>query len=998
MLGQAPDFHVPQASSNILQSLLDAMAQRLEYPAELQMQAAEDQTAMAHDVGRAVGEWWNDPAVQAWQAPFTENPSRLIGALIAGQNPLAGDRSSAVLDAPLTSEALIERGVPEWLASLSEMFVPDPTGARRVGDLFPLLAMLPGIPLGLQRLWMRYFPGTPQDLMGKPATIFHGVGTGDRVIDVPLLANYEGHGHSGFFGAVDPSYSSEYTGRYASGYSDGPGNVQGFGVGFRNPSVVPSAVANPLPLTDFMASPAYAQAAPHLTVGGHPLSEVLSDPALYEQLTSYKLPDNAATAMRNLSAGMSPNPVVDTRTGERVPLTELHKMFGFDSHVAIREWPANSEVAAYSLDQIVPLNQETTLGLEQMVRSLRAAGASDHEIRAALATRPATVQEAAAEQIALLESLDVHDGNPLAPWGGAQVMDTPYDDMNLTNYEADLRTMEDYMRRALAPSQHDPEVWGSPHTFQERGPLSPAEIDDIMQRASGPPPSPTLPATPIDLLAGPRAQSDAVRQALRRVERMADAEPAAIRRELTEQLQSEGFLPYGMTDEANAAIDEATDYILELVANNPHSFPFSLNANIPASSFARFDDLDLWGKDAADAFGFTAYNSMDAGTAAGLIGGHFASTPGRVGAALYRLYPDASDADINRLLAHVLEKGVQAGWVGPAAAENLIQVYRLPGQRPMAGVAASQRQALPDLPKPVRRSDLSDFSDPHAWVEDFRDYATRHHGRTYKYALDLQPGTFDQVHSEVARIYPDATPEQLFTFYDQLLTGSAGGWSRSDFLATRDHVAQRLGITPPPLQRIVLTNRPYFLEPDSPAKLTRNNSLEEMAEELERWGYESVDFLDALRANPEGVRDAIYGTYPELSKSDVLDAIDEVLIRAEDAGRIAPGDAAASRYRLGFGPRPRWDQSSVPPVLPSSDADEAIDAFMKIYLGEDQLFYRLLNPLSVYQDLSKLYPGLDALDLQRFLSAAVTRGARDGHYDPGQAAVLMRRVSELGGP
>lgn len=89
-----------------------------------------------------VAEWWADPAVQAWAAPFIDNPSRLIGAAISGENPFA-DRSAATYSTPLVSEALAERGVNPVLASLAELLVPDPTGAGKVGDLVPLLGALP---------------------------------------------------------------------------------------------------------------------------------------------------------------------------------------------------------------------------------------------------------------------------------------------------------------------------------------------------------------------------------------------------------------------------------------------------------------------------------------------------------------------------------------------------------------------------------------------------------------------------------------------------------------------------------------------------------------------------------------------------------------------------------------------------------------------------------------------------------------------------------------
>lgn len=144
MLGQASGFTVPQAEqANVLSALLSALEQRLQGPVALQQQAVADQTAMAQAAGQSVAEWWVDPAVQAWAAPFIDNPSRLIGALVAGQNPLAGDRSAATLDAPTVSEALLARGVHPALAAGAELFVPDPTGAGKVADLLPLLGVVP---------------------------------------------------------------------------------------------------------------------------------------------------------------------------------------------------------------------------------------------------------------------------------------------------------------------------------------------------------------------------------------------------------------------------------------------------------------------------------------------------------------------------------------------------------------------------------------------------------------------------------------------------------------------------------------------------------------------------------------------------------------------------------------------------------------------------------------------------------------------------------------
>lgn len=175
MLGQASQFTVPQAEqANVLSALLSSLEQRLQGPMALQQQAAADQTAMAQAAGQSVAEWWADPAVQAWAAPFIDNPSRLIGGLIAGQNPLAGDRSAATLDAPTVSEALLARGAHPALAGAAELLVPDPTGAGKVSDLLPLLGLLINVPKGLQRALAQGIDPSLLDGYGMPRQLAHG--------------------------------------------------------------------------------------------------------------------------------------------------------------------------------------------------------------------------------------------------------------------------------------------------------------------------------------------------------------------------------------------------------------------------------------------------------------------------------------------------------------------------------------------------------------------------------------------------------------------------------------------------------------------------------------------------------------------------------------------------------------------------------------------------------------------------------------------------------
>lgn len=103
------------------------------------------------DRGRTSG--WTDPAgaaralnepgaldslpdyIASWAAPL-DGVSRALGGAISGRNPMDTANN------PPLSDALIEKGVPKWLAYGAEFFVPDPTGAKTVGDLIPFLGML----------------------------------------------------------------------------------------------------------------------------------------------------------------------------------------------------------------------------------------------------------------------------------------------------------------------------------------------------------------------------------------------------------------------------------------------------------------------------------------------------------------------------------------------------------------------------------------------------------------------------------------------------------------------------------------------------------------------------------------------------------------------------------------------------------------------------------------------------------------------------------------
>lgn len=71
----------------------------------------------------------------SWLGPL-EGPSRALGGLISGKNPLD------TLNNPLLMDALVEKGVPPWLAMTADiLLVPDPTGARKATQLIPILGL-----------------------------------------------------------------------------------------------------------------------------------------------------------------------------------------------------------------------------------------------------------------------------------------------------------------------------------------------------------------------------------------------------------------------------------------------------------------------------------------------------------------------------------------------------------------------------------------------------------------------------------------------------------------------------------------------------------------------------------------------------------------------------------------------------------------------------------------------------------------------------------------
>src|SRR5690606_1568641 len=100
-------------------------------------------------------------SLQTWVDPL-DNPSRVMGAAITGQNPLdVSDSTLAEEERPPTlGRALVDLGAPEWLGMASELLVvPDPTFAGRLRDLFLMAGIVPGFS-GLGKL----VEGTPDGL------------------------------------------------------------------------------------------------------------------------------------------------------------------------------------------------------------------------------------------------------------------------------------------------------------------------------------------------------------------------------------------------------------------------------------------------------------------------------------------------------------------------------------------------------------------------------------------------------------------------------------------------------------------------------------------------------------------------------------------------------------------------------------------------------------------------------------------------------------------
>lgn len=900
MQGQAPAFQVPQQPQgpNPIERALAALAQRLEQPMQLQQQAAADQTAMGHLVADDIAQWWADPAVQAWAAPFIDNPSRLIGALIAGQNPLAGDRSTAVIDGPTVAEALMNRGVHPALAMGAEFLVPDPTGAGKLGDLVPLLSLLPGVPIALQRLLAREFRGTPTDLAGLPATIFHGIGTDDDlIVDTMRLANYEGHGHSGGFGAIDPEYASDYAGRYAGsgGGVSGPGNVQGYTFMLDNPSVVPDAFTAPgaMRLADFMQTPEYDQAVDQFMVWDQvahqqrSLREALENPSIYEDVTGYPYPDHISTALRNVSN--SPAKVGNVTSGESVGLTELHQAFGFDSHSAIRSAGHNSELAIYHPGQAAALNADTTVGLEQMVRNLRAKGVPDDEIRAALLDEIPSIREVAEEQMAFLDSL--------APAGD-------YASEHPAMIDQDL--MEQYITRIMYPERSDPHDWNSlPNVdIYATSRLTPDEVDGIMQRSLGDPASPTLPPTEdlMHFLTGSRRniyRNDPVATITDLA--YAATDEAGLLRMLEENAVGEGFFPYGTTPEGQAALQAVADRVVQTVENNRASFPLS-RLGITPSDFRGFDDLTAWGRDIDEQFQLSRFIDQTGnawGEPLDILGAYASADITALVGKLRDLYPDATPAQMDQLIGEVLNRSVNLGFLTEYTANNYARGAGLPAYTAPTAPQWQRAPGLPRVPRPIIPTDINAFGTSADFMDDLsrRVYKGSNaggfgapSGELLNAAKDLveDPAAF---HQNLQRYYQNLDPHDMMVAEAYHFMFRAAGndpnflFSYEEMANALDEIEKITGRPTPGFRWMnAFPNRPDFFAPDSGVNRSvqfGGASQDELIAELSRWGRDGDTLLDFYRHNFAATNKVLAAEYM-IPESHTQRILEDMAQRAKD--------------------------------------------------------------------------------------------------------------------
>ena len=132
-----PDRQPIQPSPSLLQQFLTLIGQSAQAQAQGQTNFPVDALATGAE---AFDEFYQQN--QAYLDPWFNNISRLYGSAVAGQNPFSfGDQGG--IHGPTFSEALTERGVDPLLAAGAEFLVADPTGAKKVSELIPLLGLLP---------------------------------------------------------------------------------------------------------------------------------------------------------------------------------------------------------------------------------------------------------------------------------------------------------------------------------------------------------------------------------------------------------------------------------------------------------------------------------------------------------------------------------------------------------------------------------------------------------------------------------------------------------------------------------------------------------------------------------------------------------------------------------------------------------------------------------------------------------------------------------------
>lgn len=319
----------------------------------------------------------NSLSIESWLGP-TSNSSRMAGSLVAGHPQREGG--------PLLSEALEDRGVPAPLALLAELFIPDGTG--KLGHMVqPMLGLIPGALIGLQRRLGRHLDPNLLDELGTPLVSFHGTGDGRFVRNIDTALNAEGHGHSGGFSTVDTEYVTRYPYRYdgtlrSPDFRPGDG-VYGYLTMPSNPVVTSGSIFPPLE-----------------TVPVTPANTKLIDEALATaaSTTAHSKADREAARQRYLAGELTPSElmkILEDHPGSP-GLTNMHRGAGYDAHIDTRP-DFTTETAVYRPDDMVPLGVE---GLnEAIVRRLIANGEDPELIRRLLESPVAGVDDAVASQV-----------------------------------------------------------------------------------------------------------------------------------------------------------------------------------------------------------------------------------------------------------------------------------------------------------------------------------------------------------------------------------------------------------------------------------------------------------------------------------------------------------------------------------------------------------------------------------------------------------------------